>query len=88
MSARWVSLGVEVKRVEPGHPEQNGRHERMHLTLKRETARPAAADRSKQQQPRFDDFQNYYGLIRPHEGIAQQTPETPYTASDTRPEDK
>ncbi len=87
MSAHWVSLGVELERIEPGHPEQNGRHERMHLTLKRETARPSAEDRPKQQ-ARFDDFQNYYNHIRPHEGIDQQTPGSLYEPSELRQEDR
>ena len=41
LSVWWLSLGISVERIQPGHPEQNGRHERMHLTLKRETTRPA-----------------------------------------------
>ena len=53
LSAWWIRLGISLERIEPGHPEQNGRHERMHLTLKQETTRPAA-DNELQQQERFD----------------------------------
>lgn len=53
LSVWWLRLGIQLERITPGHPEQNGRHERMHLTLKTEATRPAAAN-VLQQQGRFD----------------------------------
>lgn len=73
LSANWLANGVAHERIEVGHPEQNGRHERMHLTLKRETARPGAADFAKQQE-RFDAFQQLYNHERPHEALGQTPP--------------
>jgi transposase InsO family protein len=55
LSVWWLRLGISIERIKPGHPQQNGRHERMHLTLKKETTRPPGAN-SLQQQARFDDF--------------------------------
>jgi putative transposase len=62
------------------HPEQNGRHERMHRTLKAETARPPAANRRQQQQV-FDKFRHRYNEERPHEALGQQTPAQHYQSS-------
>jgi len=73
ISVQLIRLGIKVLRIEPGHPEQNGRHERMHLTLKRSTTRPASHNLL-QQQERFDDFQNEYNNERPHEALAMKTP--------------
>lgn len=81
LSAHWLSLGIGLERIEPGHPEQNGRHERMHLTLKRETARPGAENMQAQQE-RFDDFVTYYNEIRPHEALSQTPPGTHYSPSE------
>ena len=55
----WLRLGIQIERIKPGHPEQNGRHERMHLTLKKEATKPAAAN-VLQQQARFDTFIDQY----------------------------
>jgi putative transposase len=55
----WLRLGIRIERIKPGHPEQNGRHERMHLTLKQEATKLAAANML-QQQARFDDFVTRY----------------------------
>lgn len=68
LSVWWMRLGINIERIVPGHPEQNGRHERMHLTLKNETTKPAA-DNFLQQQEKFDNFINYYNNERPHQGI-------------------
>jgi transposase InsO family protein len=76
----WMKLGIVVERIEPGHPEQNGRHERMHRTLKAETASPSAANRRAQQQA-FDRFQQTYNHQRPHEAIAMCTPASCYAVS-------
>ena len=55
LSVWWLSLGISIERIRPGHPQQNGRHERMHLTLKTEATRPAGAN-ILQQQSKFDTF--------------------------------
>jgi transposase InsO family protein len=64
----WLRLGIAIERIKPGHPQQNGRHERMHLTLKKEATRPAGMN-SLQQQARFDDFMDEFNAERPHEAI-------------------
>lgn len=66
--------------ISPGQPQQNGRHERMHKTLKQETAAPPAANR-RQQQARFDRFRKEYNEERPHEALNQQTPASCYQPS-------
>ena len=65
-SVWWLRLGIQIERIQPGHPQQNGRHERMHLTLKKEATKPAAAN-VLQQQARFDDFIAQYNQERPHQ---------------------
>jgi len=76
----WMKLGIVPERIAPGHPEQNGRHERMHRTLKQETAAPPAANRRAQQQA-FDHFRREYNEQRPHEALRMQTPSAVYTPS-------
>jgi len=79
--ALWlIKLGIVPERIQPGHPEQNGRHERMHRTLKQETMMPMAANRRAQQR-RFDQFRDEYNHLRPHEALAMQTPADCYGAS-------
>lgn len=73
LSVWWMRLGIKLHRITPGHPEQNGRHERMHLTLKLETTRPAA-DNTLQQQEKFDRFKEVYNRERPHEALAMKVP--------------
>lgn len=80
LSVWWLRLGIALERIQPGHPQQNGRHERMHLTLKQETARPPAANII-QQQERFDGFLDEFNHERPHEALAMKTPAELYTAS-------
>lgn len=80
LSVWWLRLGIAIERIKPGHPQQNGRHERMHLTLKQETTRPACENHL-QQQVRFDDFVREYNTERPHEGLAMATPAEIYTPS-------
>jgi putative transposase len=80
LSIWWVKLGIRHERIQPGHPEQNGRHERMHRTLKQETLRPPAAT-SRKQQVRFDDFRREYNEERPHESLQDRPPSTLYVAS-------
>lgn len=76
----WLRLGIQIERIKPGHPEQNGRHERMHLTLKKEATKPAA-DNLLQQQARFDTFLEHFNRDRPHQALAMKTPAEVYTAS-------
>jgi putative transposase len=80
LSVWWIRLGIVPERIEPGHPEQNGRHERMHLTLKTETTRPPRASLRSQQQ-RFNEFQQEYNNQRPHEALDQRTPADVYQPS-------
>jgi transposase InsO family protein len=80
LSAWWVRLGILSELIEPGHPEQNGRHERMHRTLKAETTRPAAGSLAAQQR-RFNVFRTEFNDERPHEALDQQTPAACYAVS-------
>jgi len=76
----WLRLGISIERIKPGHPQQNGRHERMHLTLKKETTRPPGMN-SLQQQARFDAFVQEFNAERPHEALAMKCPAEVYSAS-------
>ena len=76
----WVKLGIIPERIEPGHPEQNGRLERLHRTLKAETASPPQTT-SKGQQRAFDTFRQTYNSERPHEALGQQPPDQHYSPS-------
>ena len=76
----WLRLGIDIERIKPGHPQQNGRHERMHLTLKKEATRPPAMN-SLQQQARFDAFVNEFNAERPHEALAMKCPAEVYSDS-------
>lgn len=76
----WIRLGIVPERIEPGHPEQNGRHERFHLTLAQATATPPAGTPGAQQR-RFDHFQREYNEERPHEALGQIPPARLYEPS-------
>jgi len=80
LSVFWLRLGIAIERIRPGNPQQNGRHERMHRTLKAETARPPGMN-ALQQQARFDDFVSEFNQERPHEALAMKTPAEAYVAS-------
>jgi putative transposase len=80
LSAWWVRLGVMPELIEPGKPQQNGSHERMHRTLKNETTRPAARNLSAQQR-KFNHFRDEFNNERPHEALDQQTPASQYQPS-------
>jgi hypothetical protein len=80
LSVWWLRLGISIERIKPGHPQQNGRHERMHLTLKKETTKPAGMN-SLQQQARFDAFVEEFNTERPHEALAMKRPADVYSAS-------
>lgn len=76
----WIELGIECERIEPGRPQQNGRHERMHRTLEEATFRPPASTLRKQQK-RFDAFRAEYNHERPHQALQQQVPASRYELS-------
>ncbi len=76
----WIRLGIRPERIQPGRPEQNGRHERMHRTLKAETAKPPRTSFPAQQRA-FDRFQAEYNDVRPHEALGQQVPTSLYRPS-------
>ena len=80
LSVGWAKAGIALERIEPGRPQQNGRHERMHRTLKAETARPPAAS-PREQQARFDRFRQDYNRNRPHEALGQRPPAALYRPS-------
>ena len=78
LSVWWIKLGITPVRIAPGKPQQNGRHERMHKTLKAETAQPPAATLAAQQH-RFDHFRAEFNNERPHEALGQAVPAAVYT---------
>lgn len=80
LSMWWLRLGIRHERIEPGCPEQNGRHERMHQTLKQETASPPRAN-LRQQQQSFAAFEREYNHERPHEALENRTPAEFYETS-------
>jgi len=75
LSVWWLKLGIEPRYIPPSSPQDNGRHERMHRTLKAQTSRPAATTAAEQQQ-RFDAFRRHYNDERPHEALGQAPPAT------------
>jgi putative transposase len=83
LSVWWMRLGIELERIAPGHPEQNGAHEQFHSVLKADTARPPASTLAAQQR-RFDRFCTEYNHVRPHESLGDEPPATRYRPS-TRP---
>jgi putative transposase len=80
LAVKWIKLGIRLERTDPGSPQQNGRHERMHGTLKAETAMPPAGSLAAQQL-RFDAFRQEYNTERPHEALGQETPASRYRPS-------
>lgn len=82
-AVRLIKAGVVPERIAPGKPQQNGRHERMHLTLKQETASPPARSLAAQQR-RFDGFLRDYNEERPHEALGQSPPARHYEPSPRR----
>lgn len=80
LSIWWLRLGINIERIKPGNPQQNGRHERMHRTLKKEATRPASFN-FLQQQGRFDDFIEVYNNERPHQALNMKYPGEVYTPS-------
>ena len=80
LSVWWLRLGIRIERTAPGCPQQNGRHERMHRTLKQEATKPAG-DNLLQQQEKFDNFINEYNYDRPHEALDMKYPGEVYQSS-------
>ncbi|MEZ5512621.1 MAG: IS481 family transposase [Steroidobacteraceae bacterium] len=80
LSVWWLRLGIEIERIKPAHPQQNGRHERMHLTLKQEATKPPGKN-FLQQQAKFDHFIDQYNRERPHQAINMRYPAELYRPS-------
>jgi len=80
LSVWWIRLGIKLERIKPGCPQQNGRHERMHRTLKYEATKPAAGNLL-QQQERFDNFVKEFNFERPHQAIDMKCPADVYKNS-------
>jgi transposase InsO family protein len=80
LSVWWVKLGIGLERIEPGRPDQNGRHERMHRTLKEEATIPPSYD-ERRQQLRFDRFKQEFNSERPHQALQGRTPSSIYSSS-------
>lgn len=80
LSVWWLRLGIAIERIKPGNPQQNGRHERMHLTLKLSTTKPAGQN-FLQQQAKFDDFIAEFNTERPHQALGMKPPAAVYTPS-------
>jgi hypothetical protein len=83
LSVWWIKLGIEIQRIEPGAPQQNGRHERMHRTLKAEATRPPAAS-MRAQQRRFEAFLEEFNTVRPHQALDGAVPASCYAPSPRR----
>ncbi len=80
LSVWWIRLGIKLERIAPGNPQQNGRHERMHRTLKAETTKPAASNQL-QQQEKFDQFVSEFNTERPHQALDMRLPKDLYYSS-------
>ena len=80
LSVWWLRLGIGIERIRPGHPEENGRHERLHLTLKKEATKPAGMNML-QQQEKFDRFIREYNEERPHQALDMKYPKELYKRS-------
>jgi transposase InsO family protein len=83
LSLGWMKLGIVHERIQAGRPQQNGRHERMHRTLKEDTTKPPATS-LRAQQSRFDNFRYVFNSERPHEGLNNQVPASFYIPSSIR----
>ena len=83
LSVWWLRLGIKIERIRPGHPEENGRHERIHKTLKTESTKPSASS-ILQQQEKFDGFIEEYNKERPHEALKMKTPAQVYKPSNRK----
>jgi putative transposase len=77
LSVWWLRLGIWPDLIEPASPQQNGRHERMHRTLKADCTRPPSGSRGAQQR-RFDHWRREFNEVRPHQALADATPASQY----------
>lgn len=81
----WLRLGIWPERIAPAHPEQNGRHERLHLTLETDALQlHGVAPMRRAQQARFDRFRQEYNTERPHDALGFRLPTSLYTPSPRR----
>lgn len=83
LSVWWLRLGIAVERIKPGNPQQNGKHERMHLTLKKEATRPSGQN-FLQQQEKFDSFIHDFNFERPHQALDMKYPSELYQHSNRK----
>ena len=83
LSVWWLRLGIQLERIEPGKPQQNGRHERMHLTLKNDVCSPPRANMRAQQRA-FDLWRKEFNEVRPHEALGLKPPIRAYVPSSTK----
>ena len=79
LAIKLIKAGVTPEWIEPGNPQQNGRHERMHLTMEKEGF--VLGSSLKDQIKLIEEFVEYYNFERPHEAIGQRTPGSVYTPS-------
>lgn len=80
LSVWWLRLGIRLERIEPGKPQQNGRHERMHLTLKQDVCSPPRSNMRTQQRA-FDLWRKEFNEVRPHEALGLKPPIRAYVPS-------
>jgi Integrase core domain len=80
LSLKWIRLGIAHERIDPSQPQPSGRHQRIHRTLKEDTANPSAANLTEQQE-RFSRFRKNYNHERPHEALALSSPGAIYISS-------
>jgi transposase InsO family protein len=80
LAVHWIKLGIRLERIDPGQPQQNGRHERMHATLQLDGVLPPAANAATQQR-RFNHFRQDFNTVRPHEALAFEVPASLYRPS-------
>jgi len=83
LSVWWLRLGIGIERIKPGNPQQNGRHERMHLTLKKATTHPPGMNML-QQQDKFEDFIQEFNYERPHQALEMRRPADIYQPSNRK----
>ncbi|MAX53581.1 MAG: IS481 family transposase [Methylophaga sp.] len=88
LSIWWIKLGIHPERIQPGRPQQNGQHERMHRTLKQDIKHQPVSHSMAAQQQQFEAFCQAYNQQRPHEALQQQTPGSQYTVSERAYPDK
>jgi putative transposase len=83
LSVWWIKLGITPEHIDPGEPQQNGRHERMHRTLGEDAVSPASSSVDQQQRV-FDRWRCIYNDDRPHEALEMKAPTKVYQVSRRR----